>query len=207
MFQRGMAPDRSIIFLSTTGEEQGLLGSEYYADHPVFPLAKTVAEIDLDPVSFMLGATRDISLVSDQTELARVVRRAAASQNRVVTKDSAPEQGNRYRSDTLSFARAGVPVVLIAGGREVIGKPTGWGSRLLERYNTLHYHQPSDTYDPDWDWSGALQDLDFFYRIGDQLANMTGWPNWYPTDEFRHARDAVRNGRRNAMKPYLRSAP
>ena len=195
MFRSGIAPDRSIIFLSTTGEEQGLLGSEYYAAHPVFPLAQTVAEIDLDPVSFMLGATRDISLVSDQTELADVVRQAAASQNRVVTKDSAPEQGNRYRSDTLSFARAGVPVVLIAAGLDVIGKPAGWGSRLFERYNTQHYHQPSDAYDPNWDWSGALTDLDFFFRVGDQLARMAGWPNWYPTDEFRHVRDAVRKGK------------
>lgn len=184
-------PDRSIVFISTTGEEQGLLGSQYYAMHPAYPLARTVAEIDLDPLNIMIGATRDISLVADQTELADVVRRVAASQHRVVTPDSAPEQGNRYRSDTLSFSRAGVPVVLVSGGLDVIGKPKGWGQHAADVYNELHYHQPSDSYDPGWDWSGALQDLHFFYRVGDRLARGTSWPNWYTDDEFRAARDAV----------------
>jgi Zn-dependent M28 family amino/carboxypeptidase len=190
-FRRNGPTDRSIVFIATTGEEQGLLGSEYYATHPLYPLAKTVADIDLDPLSFMLGATRDISLVADQTDLSDVVRRVAASQHRIVTTDSAPEQGSRYRSDTLSFARAGVPVVLISGGLDVIGKPKGWGQHALDLYNELHYHQPSDSYDPNWDWSGALQDLDFFYGVGDQLARSTSWPNWYPNDEFRAARDAA----------------
>jgi Zn-dependent M28 family amino/carboxypeptidase len=190
-FRRYGPTDRSIVFISTTGEEQGLLGSEYYATHPSYPPAKTVAEIDMDPLNLMIGATRDISLVADQTELADIVRRVAASQHRIVTPDSAPEQGNRYRSDTLSFARAGVPVVLVSGGLDVIGKPKGWGQRASDLYNELHYHQPSDAYNPNWDWSGALQDLHFFYRVGDQLARGNSWPNWYPNDEFRGARDAV----------------
>ncbi|HZT03523.1 MAG TPA: M28 family peptidase [Steroidobacteraceae bacterium] len=200
-FRRYGPTDRSIVFISTTGEEQGLLGSEYYATHPVYPLAKTVAEIDLDPLNLMIGATRDISLVADQTELAAIVRRVAASQHRVVTPDSAPEQGNRYRSDTLSFARAGVPVVLVSGGLDVIGKPRGWGQHAFDVYNELHYHQPSDSYDPNWDWSGALQDLQFFYRVGDRLARGTGWPNWYPNDEFRAARDAVLQAARADASP------
>jgi Zn-dependent M28 family amino/carboxypeptidase len=135
-FTSGPRPERSIIFLALTGEEQGLLGSKYYATHPLFPLARTVAEIDLDPLSYMLGATHDIGLVADQTELAKVVREVAASQRRVVTADSQPEQGNRYRSDTLSFARAGVPVVLVSNGLDVIGKSAGLGEapvRCLQR--------------------------------------------------------------------------
>jgi Zn-dependent M28 family amino/carboxypeptidase len=190
-FRRTGPPGRSILFLATTGEEYGLLGSEYYTSHPVFPLARTVADIDMDPLSFMLGRTRDISLVADQTELAQVVRRVAASQDRVVTPDSAPEEGNRYRSDTLSFSRAGVPVVLLGNGVEVVGKPPGWGKQTLAAYFDHHYHQPSDSYDPNWDWSGALQDIALYFGIGEQLANGTTWPNWYAHDEFRAARDAV----------------
>jgi Zn-dependent M28 family amino/carboxypeptidase len=190
-FRRTGSTGRSIIFVATTGEEYGLLGSEYYAGHPVFPLAKTVAEIDLDPLSFMLGRTRDISLVADQTELAGIVRQVAASQGRVVTPDSAPERGNRYRSDTLSFARAGVPVVLLGNGIDVIGKPPGWGEQTLAAYYNHHYHQPSDSYDPHWDWSGALQDMALYFGIGQRLANGTSWPNWYANDEFRAVRDAV----------------
>ncbi len=191
IFQRRPRLDRSIIFLATTGEEQGLLGSQFYATKPVYPLAKTVAEIDLDPLSFMFGATHDISLVADQTQLADVVRRVAAAQHRVVTPDSSPEQGNRYRSDTLSFSRAGVPVVLLGNGVDVIGKPAGSGQRALDDYFTRRYHQPSDTYDPRWDWSGAVQDLQLYYGIGAELAAGSDWPNWYPDDEFRAARDAV----------------
>lgn len=190
-FRHEGASARSIVFLATTGEEYGLLGSEYYAKHPIFPLSKTVAEIDLDPLNDMLGRTRDISLVADQTELAEVVRTVAASQNRVVTPDSEPESGMRYRSDTLSFARAGVPVVVLGGGIDVVGKPPGWGKAQLADYFEHRYHQPSDAYDPHWDWSGAVQDLALFFGIGRRLANASTWPNWYANDEFRAARDAL----------------
>jgi Zn-dependent M28 family amino/carboxypeptidase len=190
-FQRAKTTGRSVIFLATTGEEYGLLGSEYYASHPAYPLANTVAEIDIDPLGYMLGPTRDISLTADHTELADVVRQAAASQGRVVTPDSEPEQGMRYRSDTLSFSRAGLPVVVLDAGIDVIGKPQGWGKEKLAEYSDRRYHQPSDAYDPNWDWSGAMQDLDLYFRIGARLANGTMWPNWYPDDEFRAARDAV----------------
>jgi len=188
---RQAGADRSILFLATTGEEYGLLGSEYYGAHPAYPLTRTVAEIDLDPLSFMLGRTRDISLVADQTELAGVVRDAAAAQGRTVTADSAPQEGNRYRSDTLSFSRAGVPAVLLGNGVDVVGRPPGWGKARLAAYLEHDYHQPSDAYDPTWDWSGALQDLDLYYGIGARLAAGTSWPNWYAGDEFRAARDRV----------------
>jgi Zn-dependent M28 family amino/carboxypeptidase len=182
---------RSTLFIATTGEEYGLLGSEYYAAHPAYPLAKTVTEIDLDPLNFMLGRTRDISLVADQTELADVVRAAAAAQGRVVKPDASPEAGDRYRSDTLSFARAGVPVVLLGNGVDVIGRPPGWGKAMLADYSDHRYHQPSDEYDPHWDWSGALQDLALYFDIGQRLANGSSWPNWYANDEFRAVRDKV----------------
>jgi Zn-dependent M28 family amino/carboxypeptidase len=191
-FRRAKPTGRSLLFLSTTGEEDGLLGSEYYTAHPAAPLARTVAEIDMDPLNFMLGATRDVSLIADKTELASTVRDAAAAQGRTVTPDSAPDAGNRYRSDTLSFSRAGVPVVLLGNGLDVVGRPAGWGKAALADYFDRRYHQPSDSYDPRWDWSGALQDLDLDYRIGVRLANAASWPNWFAEDEFRAARDAVR---------------
>jgi len=190
-FHRKGGADRSVIFMATTGEEYGLLGSQYYATHPLYPLAHTVADIDIDPLSYMLGATRDISLVADQTELARTVREAAAAQGRTVTPDTLPEAGMRYRSDTLSFSRAGLPVVVLGNGIDVIGKPPGWGSRQLDDYVTHRYHQPSDAYDPHWDWSGAVQDLDLYFGIGLRLAEGRDWPNWFANDEFRAARDAV----------------
>jgi Zn-dependent M28 family amino/carboxypeptidase len=190
-FHRKGATGRSVIFMATTGEEYGLLGSQYYAAHPVYPLADTVADIDIDPLSYMLGATKDISLVADQTELAGIVREAAAAQGRTVTPDTLPEAGMRYRSDTLSFSRAGLPVVVLGNGIDVIGKPPGWGSRKLDDYVTHRYHQPSDAYDPQWDWSGAVQDMGLYFAIGQRLANGRDWPNWFVNDEFRMARDAV----------------
>jgi Zn-dependent M28 family amino/carboxypeptidase len=190
-FRRAGGSERSILFLATTGEEYGLLGSSYYAAHPAYPLARSVAEIDLDPLGFMLGRTRDIRLVADQTELAAVVRASAAAQGRVVEPDASPEAGDRYRSDTLSFARAGIPVVLLGNGVDVVDKPTGTGKALLADYFEHRYHQPSDEYDPHWDWSGAMQDIALYYDIGRRLANDTAWPNWYPHDEFRAARDRV----------------
>ena len=193
-YKRSAKTDRSILFMATTGEEYGLLGSEYYATHPAYPLAKTVAEIDIDPLSFMLGCTRDISLVADRTELADVVRRAAALQGRVVTPDSSPEEGNRYRSDTLSFSRAGVPAVVLGNGIDVVGQPPGWGKAKLASYSEHHYHQPSDAYDIHWNWCGALQDLALYFGIGERLANGTTWPNGHADDEFRAARDGVLKG-------------
>lgn len=190
-FHRRGSAGRSVIFMATTGEEYGLLGSQYYATHPIYPLADTVADIDIDPLSYMLGATKDISLVADQTELARIVREAATAQGRIVTPDTLPEAGMRYRSDTLSFSRAGLPVVLLGNGIDVIGKPPGWGSKKLDDYVTHRYHQPSDAYDPQWDWSGAVQDLGLYFGIGLRLANGRDWPNWFVNDEFRVARDAV----------------
>jgi Zn-dependent M28 family amino/carboxypeptidase len=190
-YKRSPRTDRSVLFMATTGEEDGLLGSEYYATHPAYPLAKTVAEIDIDPLSFMLGCTRDISLVADRTELADVVRRVAALQGRVVTPDSSPEEGNRYRSDTLSFSRAGVPAVVLENGIDVVDQPPGWGKAKLASYIEHHYHQPSDAYDMHWNWCGALQDIALYFGIGEQLANGTTWPNWYTDDEFRAARDRV----------------
>ena len=190
-YKRSPKTDRSILFMATTAEEYGLLGSEYYAAHPAYPLSKTVAEIDIDPLSFMLGCTRDISLIADKTELAEIVRRVAASQGRVVTPDSSPEEGNRYRSDTLSFSRAGVPAVVLGNGIDVVGQPPGWGKARLASYSEHHYHQPSDAYDIHWNWCGALQDLALYFGIGERLANGTAWPNWYADDEFRAARDSV----------------
>jgi Zn-dependent M28 family amino/carboxypeptidase len=190
-FAHGRRPERSIVFIATTGEEYGLLGSQYYATHPLFPLDRTVTEIDLDPLSFMQGRTRDVSMIADQSDLTAIVRRVASGQHRVVTPDPEPELGSRYRSDTLSFSRAGVPVVYMQGGVEVRGRPRGWGRDYLARYFERDYHRPSDEYDPDWDWAGALEDLALYHDVGAVLANGRAWPNWFPDDEFRSARDKL----------------
>ena len=107
------------------------------------------------------------------------------------TPDSSPEEGNRYRSDTLSFSRAGVPAVVLGNGIDVVGQPPGWGKAKLASYSEYHYHQPSDAHDMHWNWCGALQDIALYFGIGEQLANAATWPNWYADDEFRAARDRV----------------
>ena len=164
--------------------------------HPVYPLAKTVADIDIDPLSFMLGGpTRDMPLIADQTELAAVVREVAGFQHRIVTPDSARRARQslpvRYAGFLTRRRSSGGGWHRVGRGRQA----QGWGRHAFDLYNELHYHQPSDNYDPNWDWSGALKDLDFFYRVGDRLARSDSWPNWYPNDEFRAARDAVLKAR------------
>lgn len=185
---------RSIVFMATTGEEYGLLGSQHYANEPVVPLGSTVAAIDIDPLNVRLGRTSDVMLVADQTELSAYVRRAAAAQGRVVVGDSAPELGNRYRSDTLSFARAGIPIVYAESGMNARDRGEAWGKAQTDRYYAERYHQPADEYDSNWNWDGALDDLELHFRVGRDLADGSDWPNWYRNDEFRAARDRVRPG-------------
>jgi Zn-dependent M28 family amino/carboxypeptidase len=188
------APDRSIVFLAVTAEESGLLGSEYYAANPIFPLNKTVGGINMDALS-MAGPTRDIVVIGPgKSELEDYVKRHAAAQGRVLVPEPTPEKGFYYRSDHFSFARLGVPMAYFEAGEDLVNGGKAAGAAAAEDYTANRYHGPKDEYDPNWDWSGVVQELELFYAIGRDLATSEAWPNWYPTAEFRSIRDKSRAG-------------
>ena len=184
-------PRRSVLFLFVTAEEQGLLGSTGYAEHPLYPLAKTVAVLNLDALN-VHGRTRDLTIVGlGLSDLDDVIRRAGAAQGRVVEPDPMPEKGSYFRSDHFPFARKGVPSIHAGGGVEYVGKPAEWGTKIREDYIRNDYHKPSDAVKPDWDLSGAVEDLDLYLRVGYQLASGSSWPAWKPGAEWKPLRDAM----------------
>lgn len=196
--QRKPRPQRSILFLSVTGEEKGLLGSRYYTEHPIYPLADTVAEFNMDGLN-VYGPTRDITVIgSGHSELEDYLARAAKAQGRVVRPDPEPEKGYYYRSDHFNFARKGVPALDTASGVDYVGRPAGWGQKMHDQYREQRYHKPSDEYDPSWNLRGAVQDLDLLYAVGTHIADEKRFPQWYKGDEFRAAREA---GRQTGRKP------
>ena len=185
---------RSILFLSVTGEESNLLGSGYYAAHPVYPLAQTVGGVNMDGLN-VIGRTSDLVIVgAGKSELEPLLAAAAARQSRRIEPEPTPEKGYYYRSDHFSFAKLGVPMLDAESGIDVRGKGKAYGQAANDDYTAHRYHQPSDEYDANWDWSGAIEDLALYYNVGRQLAESRRWPNWYPTAEFRAARDASRVG-------------
>ena len=186
----GGRPRRSVVFLAVTAEEQGLLGSRYYAETPLYPLAKTVAAINMDVLNTW-GRTRDLTIIGmGQSELDQVAAEAASQQGRVLMPDPEPEKGFYYRSDHFSFAKVGIPAFYADPGVEYIGKPMGYGIEKREQYTAENYHAPSDEVKDDWDLSGAVEDLNFFYRMGHRLATNSEWPAWSETSEFRAIREA-----------------
>ncbi|HWH17856.1 MAG TPA: M28 family metallopeptidase [Allosphingosinicella sp.] len=186
--------DRSIVFLAVTAEESGLLGSKYYGENPVYPLAQTVGGINMDGLN-VAGNTRDLVVIGmGKSELEDYFRRAAADLNLTVKNEPTPEAGYYYRSDHFSLAKFGVPMLYAEGGEDLVNGGPAAGRAAAEDYRANRYHQPSDEYDPNWDWSGALRDLAIYYRIGRELAEGTAWPNWYEGDEFRAIRDRSRAG-------------
>jgi len=185
-----VAPKRSILFLAVTGEEQGLLGSEFYATHPVHPLAKTLAAINMDGLN-VHGRTRDIIIVGlGMSDLDDYVRRVAAEQGRVIGADAEPEKGFYYRSDHFSFAKQGVPALDPDGGIDYVGKPAGYGRKIKDDYTARDYHEPSDVIRPDWEMSGAVEDLQLLWKVGFGVANAERFPQWKPGTEFKAKRDA-----------------
>ncbi len=183
-------PDRSILFLSVTGEEQGLLGAEHYARNPIHPLAKTLAVINMDGLN-VYGRTRDITIVGlGNSDLDDYAREAAARQGRVLSADPEPEKGFYYRSDHFAFARQGVPALNPDGGVDYLGKTAEYGKKLRDDYTTNDYHKPSDVIKPDWDMSGAVEDLQLLWMIGWEVANTDHYPQWKPGTEFKAKRDA-----------------
>jgi Zn-dependent M28 family amino/carboxypeptidase len=177
-------PRRSAIFLFVTAEEAGLRGSEYYAKHPVVPASSTALDINFDAF-YPFGRTKDVTVNgAERTTAWTAVQEAARRMNLEIKPDPRPEQGTYYRSDHFSFARAGIPAFSIEGGNEFLGKPPGYGDRVFEEFNSKHYHQPSDEYHDDWDFSGMEQFARFGFLINEMVANQTALPRWNPGDEF-----------------------
>ena len=182
-------PRRSILFLSVTGEEKGLLGSQYYAEHPLYPLAKTLAEINMDGMN-MLGRTRDIEIIGlGQSTLDDLVQAVAAEQGRVVRPDAEPEKGYYFRSDHFNFAKVGVPALDPDSGTDYIGKPPGWGIEMRDKFTAEDYHKPSDKIKPYWDLSGTLEDLRLLGEVGYRVANAPTFPVWKAGSEFKAIRE------------------
>ncbi len=185
---------RSIVFLSVTAEESGLLGSKFYAENPVYPLAKTVGGVNMDGIN-IIGPARDFVLTgAGKSELEDLVKPFVAAEGRVISLEPTPEKGGYYRSDHFSFAKLGVPMLSGESGEDLVVGGKAAGRKASEDYTTNRYHKPQDEYDPNWDWSGGIQDLTIYYGLGRQLAEGSAWPNWYPTAEFRAVRDKSRAG-------------
>ena len=184
-------PRRSILFLAVTAEEQGLLGSQYYAEHPLHPLEKTAAAINMDALN-VLGRTKDIVVIGlGNSSLDDYVKQVAAAQGRVVKTDQEPEKGFYYRSDHFNFAKQGVPALDPDEGTEFVGKPESWGIEMRKKYTEEDYHKPSDEVKPYWDLSGMVEDLQLLFSVGYRVANAEQFPTWIPGTEFKAKRDAM----------------
>jgi Zn-dependent M28 family amino/carboxypeptidase len=182
-------PKRSILFMATTAEEAGLLGAKYYAEHPLYPLEKTLADINIDTVN-PWGKTRDIEDLSDNNStLDDLLAEASKRHGRVMTANTEPEKGNFYRADHFEFSKRGVPSLYTRGGKDFVGKPPDFGQQKRDDYTAHHYHQVSDEVDPNWDLAGAVQDVQLLLEIGYQVANGDKFPEWKPGTEFKAKRD------------------
>jgi len=186
------AARRSQVFLAVTAEESGLLGSKFYAENPVYPLNKTVGGVNMDALK-IYPKTRDFVITgAGKSELEDMVRPMVEAQGRHIAPEPSPERGYYYRSDHFSFAKLGVPMLDGSAGEDlVVGGPAA-GKAASDDYNDNRYHKPQDEYDPAWDWGAAMQDVSLYYTMGRTLADGRGWPNWYPTAEFRTIRDKSR---------------
>ncbi|TDI42660.1 MAG: M20/M25/M40 family metallo-hydrolase [Acidobacteria bacterium] len=186
------APRRSVVFVAVTAEEQGLLGSRYYAEHPLYPANKTVAAINMDGLNIW-GRTSDITVVGlGQSELDDLAREVATGQGRIVRPDPEPEKGFYYRSDHFELAKVGIPSFYADVGISFEGKPEGWGEEQRAIYTAEDYHKPSDEIKDWYEFSGMIQDLELFLEMGKRLAGGDGWPEWSETSEFRARREASR---------------
>jgi len=181
-------PPRSVIFLSVTGEERGLKGSQYYGLHPSVPAKQTMINLNYDGVS-MLGETTDVVMTgADRTSVFPMVQEITQAMNLKIVPEEHPEAGYYYRSDHFSMARVGVPAFSLDLGNSIVGKPADYGEKMYKEYNEKHYHQPSDEVDPKWDYTGAKELARLGVYIGWKVAEMQGTTGWRPGDEFEKAR-------------------
>jgi Zn-dependent M28 family amino/carboxypeptidase len=183
-------PLRSIVFLSVTGEEQGLIGSEYYSAHPVFPPAKTAAVINMDALN-IYGPMKDITVIGyGLSELDQYIEAAAQEQGRTVNPDPTPEKGSYFRSDHFPLAKRGIPAVYPSGGIDSVEHGKEWTLAQKDKFTAENYHKPSDEFDPNWDLSGAIDDLRLLFKVGYRLAMESTFPNWREGTAYKAKRDA-----------------
>ncbi len=187
------APRRTILFIATAAEERGLLGAQYYVAHPLVPLARTLADINIDGINTW-GRTRDVEVIGwGDSDLDDRISRAARAQGRVVVPDQYPERGSFYRADHLEFARAGVPALYAKGGVDYIDQPPGFGAAHVSSFISNDYHKVSDVVKPGWNLSGAVEDLRLLFEVGYDVAQGERYPQWRPGAEFKARRDAMLN--------------
>jgi Zn-dependent M28 family amino/carboxypeptidase len=200
--EAGRPPERSVLFLAVTAEEQGLLGSAYYATHPAVPLRQTAAVVNMDMLNTW-GATNDVTVVGlGNSELDDYARAAAEAQGRTIIPDPEPEKGYYFRSDHFEFAKQGVPALYTDPGIDMVEGGEERGRAELAAYTEERYHQVDDELDESWDLSGGVQDLELFFRVGWRIAGESSWPNWREGSEFRAIRDAMMEGRPEAASAY-----
>jgi Zn-dependent M28 family amino/carboxypeptidase len=188
------APKRSIIFLAVTAEEKGLLGAKHYAANPLYPTAKTLANINIDGVN-QWGRTKDITMVGDDNStLIDLLREAAGTQGRTVKPDPEPEKGFYYRSDHFEFAKVGVPALYTDSGVDYVGKDVAYSKQKRDEYTDRDYHKVSDEIKPDWELSGAVEDAQLLTLIGYRVAQGDKYPEWKAGSEFKIKRDETMRG-------------
>lgn len=186
--QMNPPPKRSILFAAVGGEEQGLLGSKFFAENPTLEPGKMAAVINMDGTN-IIGRTHDVNVIGyGKSNLDKLVQAVAKTQKRIVTPDHFPDRGYYYRSDQFSLAKIGVPGVYLHSGIEAVGKPAGWGKQKLDEWVEKTYHQPSDEYSEDWNLTGAIEDTRLLYEVGKRVANQVEMPAWTEGDEFEAAR-------------------
>ncbi|HWA25385.1 MAG TPA: M28 family metallopeptidase [Lacunisphaera sp.] len=190
-YAQGARPKRSIIFLAVTAEEKGLLGSEYYATNPLYPLEKTVAALNIDGAN-QFGPTSDITVVGyGASTIDDIAAAVAAGQGRTTEPEPHPERGYYYRSDHFEFAKVGVPAFYVDPGQKYIGQPADFAEKVVADYISNRYHNVGDEVQPDWTFEGAALDAKFLFEIGRRIANGDQWPEWRPGNEFKAKRDAM----------------
>ena len=184
-------PPRSVLFFMPTMEESGLLGSQYYAAKPVFPLDKTVADIAVDALP-IIGRANDMTVIGmGQSQLEDMLADVLKTQGRVTSPETTPENGFYFRSDHFSFAKAGVPAMLASSGLDLLDGGKAAGQKGADDYTAHHYHTPNDVFNPNWDYSGILEDTQALYKLGQHLSQVGVWPQWYPDSPFRAKREAM----------------
>ena len=177
-------PRRSALFLSVTAEEGGLRGSEYYAAHPLYAPGKTAIDLNYDAL-YPFGRAQDVVLTgAERTTVWPMAQQIAKRLNLEISSDAQPEQGHYFRSDHFSFAHAGMPAFSIGHATEFLGKPAGYGQKVWEEYNSKHYHQPSDEFQADWDFTAVEQAAEYGFVLGMEIANQDKLPDWRPGDQF-----------------------
>jgi len=179
-------PNRSIVFLFVTAEEQGLLGSAWYAEHPLYPLENTVCNINIDVINY-IGSSKDVTITGyGHSQMDEITQAVARRQDRYVQPEQEPEKGYFFRSDHFNFAKAGIPALYAKGGYDHREKGKEYAKEMNEQFRNKHYHQPSDEYVKGaWDLKGALEDAELFFSVGQAIGNSNMWPQWKDGSSFK----------------------